>query len=111
MELAQANPSWHLDRHAWELVAPNGKRLRLTAGERALLLTVSNRSLVSSHELTASLARYSPAHASAKPPRVATFLCRLRAKVQDATGLSLPIHAVRGMGYGLSEPIGGTPEK
>lgn len=104
----QAYGGWILREYAWTLEGPNGGRIGLTAGERALLATLFSAPGLSARHaaLRAALedAYAYQAGASGRPPaRLGVVINRLRAKGRRA-GLEIPIRAVRGHGYTLMAP-------
>ena len=95
-------PLWRLVEGDWVLTDPAGRRMTLTATERAFLarLFASPGSEVSRAELIVALGGDSfdfSAH------RVDAIAHRLRRKAQRA-GMTLPLHSVRGVGYVFAEP-------
>lgn len=84
---------WGLLYQGWVLATPQGQRLNLTATERACFLC-----LLSSprRELTREALAHLLPQTSLRTINVS--ISRLRKKVQ-ATGATLPLHTVHGMGY------------
>jgi len=70
----------------------------LSGAERALLhaLIASPGTPVGRERLIAAL---TPTPRDFDPHRLEVLLHRLRARVRDATGLALPVRALRGQGY------------
>lgn len=92
-------PCWRLEDNDWFLSAPNSKTVELTAPERTCLGLLLSRAgvEVSREALVTALA--GKAVAAYDPHRLDMLVHRLRAKVSAATGLTLPVKAVRGAGY------------
>jgi len=101
--LPQAAPRrWHLDGNGWCLISPSGRTIALTKTERRVVdrLTTIPGQLVTRDELIAALTDnvYDfDAH------RLDSLIYRLRRKVADTCGESLPLVAVHGEGYVLND--------
>ena len=89
---------WCLQAGGWELGSPGGHAVALSSAERALLhaLIASPGTPVGRERLIAAL---TPTPRDFDPHRLEVLLHRLRARVRDATGLALPVRALRGQGY------------
>ncbi|HST45074.1 MAG TPA: response regulator transcription factor [Luteimonas sp.] len=89
---------WSLTADGWHLVAPDGTRLLLGAGERVLLERLARQRGevvardVLAPDLVAALDDFDP-------HRIEMLVHRLRRKVLAGTGLRLPLETVRGAGY------------
>lgn len=94
-------PGWHLDMNGWNLVTSGGHNIRLTHAERALLeLLFANPSeAVPRATIIARLCR--DIH-DFDPHRLEMLVHRLRRKTLAESGDSLPLSAVRGVGYVLT---------
>ena len=94
----EAIPDWRLSANGWDLHAPNGCTLTLTAPERTLLreLFAAQGTPVSRTRLIAAL---TPTPQDFDPHRLEVLMHRLRSRVRAATGLPLPARALRNMGY------------
>jgi DNA-binding response OmpR family regulator len=104
MHLSEAGPAeaadgvWRLAQRGWQLCAPDNRRVALNLLERHLLgrLLSTPGEVVSRVEimaLFASTARNFDSH------RLEMLVHRLRRKVRDRLGQTLPLRAVRGQGY------------
>ncbi|WP_313458624.1 response regulator transcription factor [Stenotrophomonas sp.] len=95
---APSVPSWQLQSDGWSLQAPNGKALALTGAERGFLraLMVTSSAPVERETLIAAV---TDTPWDFDPHRLDVLVHRLRSRVQSATGLVLPVRALRGAGY------------
>jgi len=84
---------WGLLYQGWMLATPHGQRLNLTATERACFLCLLSNP---QRELTREALAHLLPQTSLRTINVS--ISRLRKKVQ-ATGATLPLHTVHGMGY------------
>jgi DNA-binding response OmpR family regulator len=92
------NGSWSLVASGWTLSPPHGEEIALAEAERAFLQPlfarpgqpVARETLIS--ELTDKPWEFDP-------HRLEVLVHRLRMRVKATTGLTLPIRAVRGVGY------------
>ena len=96
-----ATPSaaqWRLAPEGWRLYAPDGNSMALNQSERRLLtrLFVAPGELVVHDELIRTLAT---AAEDVDLHRLEMLIHRLRRKVSDRLGKSLPLRSVRGRGY------------
>ncbi|MGN7726534.1 response regulator transcription factor [Luteimonas sp. 22616] len=96
-----ADSRWRLDMEGWSLVAPGGRSIRLNHAERMLveLLFASRSEAVPRKTIIAHLTR--DIH-DFDPHRLEMLVHRLRRKAFAGTGESLPLNAVRGIGYVLT---------
>ncbi len=91
---------WHVNENAWRLVSPTGKTVALTEAERRVVsrLAATPGQVVTRDELisvlTANVYDFDT-------HRLDSLIYRLRRKVADACGQSLPLNAVHGQGYVL----------
>lgn len=92
---------WRLDPTGWQLLAPTGTCVELTASERAVLqrLFAAVGQPVAREDLIVSLAGDST---DFDPHRLEVLVHRLRRKVVGITGEALPLRAIRGGGYLLA---------
>lgn len=95
------NACWSLAAGGWELRAPEGRSLALTATERRLLgaLFAAPGEALARERLVAAV---SDEPGGFDPRRLDLTVHRLRARVRDATGAELPLRTVRGVGYILT---------
>jgi DNA-binding response OmpR family regulator len=92
------NGSWSLVASGWSLSPPHGEEIALAEAERAFLQPlfanpgqpVARETLIG--ELTDKPWEFDP-------HRLEVLVHRLRMRVKASTGLTLPIRAVRGVGY------------
>lgn len=96
-----AATGWHLESGGWRLVAPNGVIIALSMPERLLLnrLAASTPEPTPRAELIDELATIIPGF---DPARLEMLIHRLRQKVTKKSGETLPLLAVRGVGYTLA---------
>ncbi len=97
--------TWSLRADGWDLHAPNGRALTLTAAERGFL-----RELFSAHGAAVDRERLIAAVTDQPwdfdPHRLEVLVHRLRTRARNATGVMLPVRSMRGVGYLLiSEQI------
>lgn len=99
---AAAGGHWRLDGNGWCLVSPAGRTAALTRTERRVVerLTQLPGQLVTRDELIASLT--DNVH-DFDTHRLDSLIYRLRRKVADSCGEALPLNAVHGEGYVLSD--------
>ncbi|SDQ81088.1 response regulator transcription factor [Pseudoxanthomonas sp. CF125] len=90
---------WQLQDDGWCLFSPDGKAVALTQSERRVLMCLWRTcgKLVSRDALLTTLG--GDMGLEIDPHRLDALLHRLRQKVQDRTGMALPLTAVRGAGY------------
>lgn len=95
-------PGWRLGAGGWRLHAPDGASVALTRAERQLLedLFAAGGEVVARERLIATLGGNDY---DFDPHRIDMLVHRLRRKVADELGQSLPLRAVRGCGYVLVE--------
>lgn len=95
---------WVLDPVAWTLTAPSGVAVRLTRSELEILkpLAETPGEAVPRAALAEALGFRS---ADYDPRRMEIMVRRLRRKVGEATGLSLPVETVHAVGYAFTAPI------
>ncbi|MGY3232632.1 DNA-binding response OmpR family regulator [Luteibacter sp. HA06] len=92
-----SSPTWQLDNQGWCLLAPNGTSIPLKAHERCMLRALLELpgEPVTRDALIAALG----GDELFDPHRLEVLVYRLRSKVGTASGLVLPLSAVRGSGY------------
>lgn len=97
-----ADRHWRLDGNGWCLVSPSGRTAALTRTERRVVerLTQLPGQLVTRDQLIASLTDNVYDFDS---HRLDSLIYRLRRKVADNCGEALPLNAVHGEGYVLSD--------
>ncbi|MFN3986643.1 MAG: response regulator transcription factor [Rhodocyclaceae bacterium] len=97
----QSGASWRLHADAWELLAPGGTVVSLSASERAVLLALFDAPgrAVPRQALVSALGHHPDYYLD---HRLDMLMSRLRRKVRERVGHPLPIKAVRGVGYMLS---------
>jgi DNA-binding winged helix-turn-helix (wHTH) protein len=103
--VAQVAPGWKLSEGGWVLLAPDRRRVRLAASERALLLALA-RHPARQMERQALIRVVSGPRANLHDNggTLSVLVSRLRKKAaQDM--VDLPLRAVRGQGYALSVDI------
>lgn len=91
-------PGWRLDTERLQLHTPSGAVVTLTGAESLILsrlLTMPGQ-LFRREWLCQNLA---PSGAPEQTRRLDTLFSRLRAKVEEQTGIPLPIQTFRGLGY------------
>jgi DNA-binding response OmpR family regulator len=98
-----ASSLWRLANKGWTLVAPSGRALALTAGERELVqrfFDAPDRKIRRDLDSTTkTLLDFSPADIAGVSPRVVdVMISRLRRKASQKQ-MGLPIRAVPGWGY------------
>jgi DNA-binding response OmpR family regulator len=89
---------WHPDMGGWNLVAPNGRSVRLSQPERILvelLFATPNEAVARS----TIIARLTLDARNFDPHRLEMLVYRLRRKALAETDEALPVDAVRGIGY------------
>lgn len=99
-----ASPEWRLDPTEWTLLTPDRQPVRLTALEHGLLQalarspsrTLSRRQIVEG--LGKDMASYDPRNLDA-------LVLRLRRKVAEVSASPLPLRAVHGTGYALTQTL------
>lgn len=106
---ADAAPPWRFDRAGFALTAPNGRSVRLTANEVALLerLTARPGVVVPRGELLAALG-YDPLDPGNR--NLDAAMRRLRLKAEEQTGEALPVRTVHAVGYQIGQDVVGVPE-
>ncbi|MFI8719652.1 response regulator transcription factor [Stenotrophomonas sp. NPDC077464] len=94
-------PRWRLAEDGWTLHAPTAATLALTVMERGVLqlLFAANGDAVTREQMIATL---TDTPWDFDPHRLDVLVHRLRARVRGATGVELPIRALRGQGYLLT---------
>lgn len=89
---------WRISTNGWQLVAPDGQQLELNLPERLLLarLFQTPGETVARDELITCIAS---APEEFDPHRLEMLVHRLRRRVLEKLETSLPVRAIRGMGY------------
>lgn len=95
---AATTDEWRIAANGWQLVAPDGQALDLNLPERLLLsrLFRTPRETVARDELIECIAS---APEEFDPHRLEMLVHRLRRRVLEKLGESLPVRAIRGSGY------------
>ena len=90
--------NWRLSPDYWFLIAPNGVQVTLSAAERILLEALFRElaAIVSRESLVLAMG-YHPDEVLSN--RLDMTVSRLRRKVLEQTGLSLPLRSLRGVGF------------
>jgi len=93
---------WHLSEDGWTLLSPGLRKLALTEAERGLLkaLFAQRGAPVDRETLIAAV---TDAPWEFDPHRLEVLVHRLRARVNAAAQMPLPLRAVRGQGYLLAD--------
>jgi DNA-binding response OmpR family regulator len=96
--------AWSLDQMAWQLVSPDGRTVKLTLSEHALLtrLAKSPGKAVGRQELVQSLG-HDPRYYDLR--RMEILVRRLRNKVRETLGYPLPLETAHSLGYAFSDGI------
>lgn len=94
-------PGWALESGGWSLRTPGDTVLDLTEAERAFLsqLFAAPAETVSRERLIAAL---TDQPWNFDPHRIEVLVHRLRNRVRSGSGCTLPVRAVRGLGYRLT---------
>ena len=97
--------AWAFDHLNWSLVAPNGKAVALTSAEFCLLhaLSATPGVSVASDDIMVALGK---AAIETNRRSLDAVLSRLRRKVEEQTGIRLPVKSVRSVGYVFASPLG-----
>ncbi|WP_448664644.1 response regulator transcription factor [Sphingomonas sp. CJ20] len=94
----QTTAHWCLNLHDWALTAPNGVVVELSASESTFLasLLATEGQAVSRDELNRKLGKpnLDPDNRS-----LDVLASRVRRRIEDVTGMRLPVRAARGCGY------------
>ncbi|MFA5684643.1 MAG: response regulator transcription factor [Lysobacteraceae bacterium] len=103
-DAAATEKNWRSQADGWRLIAPNERRVELVESERVVmtLLLDNAGSPVDRAELLARLSGNQP---DFDPHRLEMIVYRLRRKVEDETGMLLPLRALRGRGYLFTQPV------
>lgn len=96
--------AWSFDRINWSLTAPNRVAVALTTAELCLLsaLLATPGVSVSSDNMMRALGK---AVVDSNRRSLDSILSRLRRKVEEQTGLPLPVKSVRSVGYVFASPV------
>lgn len=97
-EPAEESERWRLGADGWCLLSPANDSIALTQAERLVLIRLMQApgTAVTRDELIAALT--DDAY-DFDPHRLEMLIHRLRGKIADQSGESLPLRAVRGVGY------------
>ena len=92
--------AWSLCADDWDLCAPNGSTLTLTVAERGFLRELFSvpGTAVEREQLIAAI---TDQPWDFDPHRLEVLVHRLRTRARNATGVKLPVRALRGIGYML----------
>ena len=96
--------AWSFDAASWSLITPNGHQVPLTNSEFRVLqtLTAEPGTSVAREDIACALGK---TVGSYDDRSIDAVMARLRRKVQTAAGESLPIRAVRSVGYVFAAPV------
>ncbi len=92
---------WVLEKVQWTLTAPGGESVKLTKTELSVLSRLLKRpgKVINRSEIVSCLGR---TNTEANRRNLDTLVRRLRKKVEDKTGASLPLAASYGSGYAFT---------
>lgn len=95
---------WQLREADWTLLTPTGHAIRLTAQEHGLLLALarSRSRALSRGKIVEGLGKDTQTY---DPRNLDALVLRLRRKVAESGELSLPLKAVHGTGYALTQEL------
>lgn len=95
---------WSLDKTAWQLASPDGRAVKLTLSEHALLARLAQTpgEVVSRQDLVFSLG-HDPSYYDLR--RMEIMVRRLRNKVRDTLGYPLPVETAHSLGYAFTGAI------
>jgi DNA-binding response OmpR family regulator len=95
---------WRLRRIGWNLVAPNGTEVKLTAPELIFITALSERSgePCTREELSQLLAR---PQATWENRHLDGLVNRLRRKIKDHARADIPVKMLYGRGYAFTAPV------
>lgn len=99
-----SNETWLLSATRWELTTPGGLSLSLTAAEYGLLEVFSNvtsGTTLSRDEIYTNL----PKNILSSPSNLDALIRRIRKKILEKTGETIPIKTAYGVGYVYTAPI------
>ncbi|ARJ65146.1 hypothetical protein WV31_05465 [Magnetospirillum sp. ME-1] len=91
-------PRWELATLDWLLTAPNGRKVMLSNAEYRVIgtLIANPKNSASRRELAIALGKKGDVYDDSA---ISTIITRLRRKVMQKAGESLPIRSARGLGY------------
>lgn len=97
-------PSWELAPVDWLLTAPNGRKVMLSNAEFRVIGTLfaNPKNSASRQELAVALGKKGDVY---DDNAISTIITRLRRKVKQKAGESLPIRSARGLGYVFAAPL------
>jgi DNA-binding response OmpR family regulator len=100
----QSPSTWVLDNTGWRLMAPDGRPLKLTHSEHALMqrLAQSCGKAVSREDLAICLG-HNPEHYDSR--RLEILIRRLRNKTKEILDISLPLETAHRQGYAFTANI------
>ena len=98
------NKGWILDRKKWELISPEGKRMKLTNLEQLIVekLATRNSDAISKEDIAVALG-YSPSIYDFR--RLEVIIRRLRNKAKLALGIEVPLKTAHRRGYAFTDTI------
>lgn len=92
---------WYIEPGTGFITAPNGMNIRISVSEGQILHALIGKSgAACSHTELAAALGFHPEEFSKH--RAEVIVSRLRGRVERITGLSLPLHVVRGVGYSMN---------
>ncbi len=95
---------WTLDVLAWQLTPPNGRPVRLTQSEMAVLKSLAQTPGASVPRAALAESLGFPV-VSYDPRRMEIMFRRLRKKIVEESGATAPIETVHGQGYAFTAAI------
>jgi DNA-binding response OmpR family regulator len=103
-ETSETRAHWLLDREHWLLQGPNGKSLKLSPAEMAVVerLTEQPGATIPRDELLTLLGY---GHSKSGHQRLDTLISRFRDKIQSRLGCPAPVQTARGRGHLFSAPV------
>lgn len=98
-------PEWRLDRRQHQLVAPDGVRIDLTAGEMTIFecFLAANGGVVSREELRRGLGREDEERSTGDA--LTAMIFRLRRRIERATPALVPLQSKSRVGYEFRAPL------
>ena len=98
-------PEWRLDRRQHQLVAPDGVRIDLTAGEMTIFecFLAANGGVVSREELRRGLGREDEERSTGDA--LTAMIFRLRRRIERETPAFLPLQSKSKVGYEFRAPL------
>ena len=100
----QVSLMWSLDEKGWQLLAPDGRSLKLTHSENIVLkrLAQSSGQAIPKEEIAMSLG-HNPEHYDFR--RLEILIRRLRNKAKETLGMNLPLETAPRLGYAFTSNL------